>query len=150
MLEAFDITVENKLVTGKRDINVYHHATRSAHIISHNSSITLPLGTNGQNDYLHISVVKGPGDLGSDCLINLPSWVDFELISKESITGMTLNHSHSSGGDTIWLKIPPGPPAWDLKITNPITLSSSRQLPAVNKLTIGDTRPDESGVYNGI
>lgn len=142
MREEIEITVENKLITEKRDLNVYHHSTRSAHIISHNSSIILPLKTDEEDDYLHISVVKGPGGLGNDCLINLPSWVDFQFISQEGVTGITLAHSHDCSVDTILLKIPPGPPAWDLKITKPISVSSGSQSALTgNKVTIGDTRP---------
>ena len=77
MLQETGITVKNKLIREKRDINVYHQATRSAHIISRNSSITLPLGTSEKEDYLHISVISGPGNLWKNCLIDLPSWADF-------------------------------------------------------------------------
>ncbi|NIN22136.1 MAG: hypothetical protein GTO45_28610, partial [Candidatus Aminicenantes bacterium] len=45
MPEGIDMTVRNNLATEKRDLNVYHHATRSAYMISHNNSITIPLGT---------------------------------------------------------------------------------------------------------
>jgi hypothetical protein len=127
MLEEIEITVENKLVAEKRDINVYHHSTQSAHIISHNSAITLPLGTSEENDYLHISVVKGPGYLEKFCLINFPSWADFNFTSKESVTGISINHSHDPEGSRTVLKIPPGPPAWELKITRPNSLDFNGQ-----------------------
>lgn len=112
MTEVFDIKVENKLVKDKRDINVYHHSTRGAHLISDNSSIILPLGTTGEEDYLHISVVSGPGNLKTDCLLNVPSWADFEFTSEGKIT---LTHSD----DRMLLKIPPGPPKWEFKMTRP-------------------------------
>jgi hypothetical protein len=112
MPQVFDITVKNKLVKDKRGINVYHNSSRSAHLISHNSSITLPLAGSGENDYLHISLVSGPGNLWKDCMISVPSWADFEFSSEGKIT---LTHN---GGRTI-LKIPPGPPNWQLKITQP-------------------------------
>ncbi len=108
------ITVENKLIKEKRDINVYHHSTRSAHIISHNSSITLPLRIVGEGDYLHISVVSGPGSLWKDCLIDLPSWANFEFASEGKLT-----LTHSDDPKRTLLKIPPGPPAWQLKMTRP-------------------------------
>ena len=127
MPDEIEITVENKLLAEKRDINVYHHRTQSAHIISHNSAITLPLGSNGDKDYLHISVVKGPGYLEKNCLINLPSWVDFDFTSKESVTGVSITHSHVPDGARILLKIPPGPPAWELKITRSTRLDSNGQ-----------------------
>ncbi|MGD2092011.1 MAG: hypothetical protein PVH61_37925 [Candidatus Aminicenantes bacterium] len=121
MPEEIEITVENKLLAEKRDLNVYHHSTQSAHIISHNSSITLPLVTNGEGekDYLDISVVKGPGYLERYCLIDIPAWADFDFTSKESVTGISLTHSHDLDGARTLLKIPPGPPAWELKITRP-------------------------------
>jgi hypothetical protein len=116
MTENLDIavTVENKLISEKRDINVYHHSTRSAHIISHNSSITLPLRTDGEDDYLHISVVSGPGNLWKDCMIGLPSWANFEFASEGKLT-----LTHSSDAKRTLLKIPPGPPTWQLKMTRP-------------------------------
>jgi hypothetical protein len=127
MPEEIEITVENKLVTEKRDLNVYHYSTQSAHIISCNSSITLPLGSNGDKDYLHISVVKGPGYLEKNCLINLPSWVDFDFTSRENVTGISIVHSHEQSSDRTILKIPPGPPAWELKITRSTSLDSNGQ-----------------------
>lgn len=127
MPEEIEMTVENKLITEKRDLNVYHHTTQSAHIISHNSSITLPLAANGEKDYLQISVVKGPGYLEKYCLIDIPSWFDFNFICKESVTGISITHSHEPGGARTILKIPPGPPAWELKITRPTSLESNAQ-----------------------
>ncbi len=127
MPEEIEITVENKLITEKRDLNLYHYSTQSAHIISHNSSITLPLGSNGDKDYLHISVVKGPGYLEKYCLIDIPSWADFDFTSKESVTAISITHSHDPDGARTVLKIPPGPPAWELKITRPTSLDSNGQ-----------------------
>ena len=63
MAKEINITIENKLVMEKRDMNVYHHSTRSAHMISFDSSITLPLRSVMGDDYLHISIVTGPGNL---------------------------------------------------------------------------------------
>ena len=91
-------------------MNIYHHSTRSAHMISHDSSVTLPLRPDTEDDYLHISIVSGPGHLESRCLVNLPSWVDFEFSSEGDLT---VAHS----GDRTLLKIPPGPPRWQLKMT---------------------------------
>ena len=127
MPEEIEFTVENKLVTEKRDLNVYHHWTQSAHIISHNSAITLPMKTLEKSDYLHISVVKGPGYLEKNCLINVPSWADFNFTSRESVTGISITHSHDADGARTVLKIPPGPPAWELKITQPTILTSNGQ-----------------------
>jgi hypothetical protein len=117
MPEEVDIIVENKLIKEKRDINVYHQSTRGAHIISRSSSITLPLRTVEEEDYLHISVISGPGYLWKNCMLDLPSWADFEFSSEGK---STLTHS----GDRILLKIPPGPPTWQLKMTMPNGLSS--------------------------
>jgi hypothetical protein len=112
MPEGIGITIENKLREEKRSLNVYHHSTRSAHIISHNSSVALPLKKAEAEDYLHISVVRGPGNFWKDCLADLPLWVDFEFSSEGKIT---LTHS----GDRLQLKILAGPATWQLKITRP-------------------------------
>ena len=112
MSMTVDIIVENKLIKEKRDIHVYHQSTRSAHIISRSSSITLPLGTMVEEDYLYISVVRGPGNLWKESVINLPSWADFEF----SLEGKaTITHS----GNRTLVKVPPGPPTWQLKMTRP-------------------------------
>lgn len=117
------VTIENNLVTEKRDMNVYHQATRSAHIISHGNAFAFPLGDAG--DYLHLSVVRGPGRLWSECVVELPMWADFEL----SVEGpVTVNH----GGRRTRVNIPPGPPSWQLKITRP----SGRAAVAKDRITI--------------
>jgi hypothetical protein len=131
MSEESDIIVKNKLIREKRDINVYHQATKSAHIISRNSSITLPLRNSEENDYLHISVISGPGNLWKNCLINLPSWAEFEFSSEGKIA---VTHS----GDRMVLNIPPGPPTWQLKITRPNGL---QMLQAPDHVIIGDEAP---------
>jgi hypothetical protein len=112
MPKVIGITIENKLRKEKRGINVYHHATRSAHIVSYDSSITIPFETDREDDYLHISMVSGPGNLWKDCLADLPTWADFELSAEGKVT---LNHSEKR----TLVKIPAGPPTWQLKITRP-------------------------------
>ncbi len=126
-MEEIEITVINKLTAEKRDLNVYHHSTRSAYMISHNSSIVVPLRTAVDGDYLHISIVSGPGNLEKDCVIDLPSWVDFKFYAQGNLT---VTHA---GGSTL-LEIPPGPPVWQLKITRPTGL-----LPPIapDQVTIG-------------
>ena len=112
MPKGIDITVRNKLITEKRDLNVYHHSNRSAYMISHGNSITIPLGTVEDGDYLHLSIVSGPGSLEKDCWIDMPSWCDFTV---SGLGNGDLTHS----GDRMLLTIPPGPPVWQLKITRP-------------------------------
>jgi len=128
MNKEINITVENKLEIEKRDINVYHHFNRSAHMISYSSFITLPLRSAIEDDYLHISIVSGPGPLESMCKINLPSWMDFEFSP-----GADVAVSHS--GNRIVLKIPPGPPVWHLKMTRS---PSSLNIQSTDRVTIGD------------
>jgi len=112
MKELIEITVRNKLSTEKRDLNVYHHANRSAYMISHGNSITIPLGTIDNGDYLYFSIVSGPGSMEKDSWINIPSWCDF------TVSGLN-NGGITHSGDRILLTIPPGPPVWQLKITRP-------------------------------
>lgn len=129
MAKEINITIENKLVTEQRDMNVYHHSTRSAHMISFNSSVTLPLRAAVENDYLHISVVSGPGHLKNRSIVNLPSWVDFEF---SSVGNVTVIHS----GDRTVLRIPPGFPVWQLKMTRSASLIDQPS----DRVTIGDDR----------
>ena len=131
MAKEINITIENKLVMEKRDMTVYHHSTRSAHMISHNSSITLPLRPVMEDDYLHISIVNGPGRLESICLVNLPSWVDFEIFSAGDAT---VAHE----GNRILLRIPPGLPTWQLRMKRSFS-SIIDQLS--DRVTISDNLP---------
>ena len=126
MGQEIDITIKNKLTAGERDLHVFHHSTRSAHMISHNSSITLLLGNAGESDYFCVSVVNGPGYLWTACEIGLPSWVDFDFFSEGNVTV-----THSGSTNRILLKIPPGPPTWKLKVTKPADLTSRGPLTAV-------------------
>jgi hypothetical protein len=142
MVEAIDITIENKLAAGERDINVFHHSSRSAHIISHNSSITIALRNSDENDYLHISVVRGPGYLWNYCVISVPSWADFDFSSEGKLAV-----THSNGTNRTLLTIPPGPPTWELKITMSAGSLSILPLKAVNgdNVTISDNGSGEVG-----
>jgi hypothetical protein len=130
MAKEINVTIENKLLMEKRDMNVYHHSTRSAHMISHDSSITLPLKSDIEDDYLHISIVSGPGQLEGNCLVNLPSWVDFEL---SSVGDATIAHL----GERILLKIPPGPAVWQLRMKRSLSSIVDQLL---DRVIIGDDR----------
>jgi hypothetical protein len=110
MPKEINITIENRLITGKRDMNVYHHSSKSAHMIGHNSSVTLPLRPAIEEDYLYISIVGGPGSLEKKSVINLPACVDFEFLSEGKLA---VTHSK----ERMLLKIPPGLPGWQLKLT---------------------------------
>jgi hypothetical protein len=129
MSEEVDIIVENQFIMEKRDINIYHHSTGSAHIISQNSSITLPLREVGKGDYLHISVVIGPGDLEYDCWVDLPSRLDFQFSSTRNITTFVFTHH----GNRSLLKIPSGPPTWQLKLTRPTDFTDLSSTCRLNK-----------------
>lgn len=115
-----NVIVENILNKEKRGLNVYHHSSRGAHLISYGSSVTLPLGNTEEDDYLHISVVRGPGDLWKECLIDLPSWADIEFSSQGKVT---LNHR----GERTLLSIPPEPATWQLKITRPPNVNGAKE-----------------------
>ena len=112
-----DITIRNKLLKEKRDVNVYHHSDRSAHIISCNSSLTSGIKPGTENDYLHISVVSGPGHLKNDCVLDFPSFMDLRFSSAGDF-----DFVHS--GERVLLRIPPGPPTWQIKMTFSTRLSS--------------------------
>ena len=135
MTEEFDITVKNKLIEERRYINVYHQSTRSAHLISYNSSITLPLGTVEESDYLYISAVRSNGNLWKTCLINIPSWADFEFSSDGKVA-----IAHSNDADRTILKVPPGPPTWQLKMTQSTAVLMGK---LSDNIIIGDSGPGD-------
>jgi hypothetical protein len=128
MKEGIDVTVRNRFILEKRDLNVYHHFTRSAYMISYNSSITLPLHRCTEGDYLHITIVYGPGNLTKESVIDLPAWTDSQFFSQGNLI---LSHTR----ERVLLEIPPGPPVWQLKITRPPNTSSA---PPSEQVTIGD------------
>jgi len=132
MTKEMNMTIENKLVIEKRDLNIYHHSTSSGYLLSYNkrSKPPLALGSVETGDYLHISIVSGPGDLKNECWINLPSWVDFEFSAEGK---MVLTHSGEA--NRIILKIPPGPPTWQLKVTRS---DDFQFLPPSDHVIIGD------------
>jgi hypothetical protein len=111
-----DITIRNKLIKEKRDVNVYHHFNKSAHIVSCNSSLRRGIKTGDENDYLHISVASGPGHLKNHCVLDIPSFLDF----KFSLNGEEITLVHA--GKRMLLRVPPGPPVWQLKMTIPTQL----------------------------
>jgi hypothetical protein len=109
MSKKMNITIENKLVLEERDMSVYHQATRSAHMISHDSSVTLPLEPAAAEDYLYISIIGGPGHLKRVNIVDMPSWVDFEFLTEGKV-----GVSHSNNRTLV--KIAPGLPGWQLKL----------------------------------
>ena len=134
MTKQIKITIENKLVQEERDMNVYHHSTRSAHMISYNSSVTLPLKPVIEEDYLHVSIVSGPGHLQGKCVVNLPSWVDFEFSSRGDV--MVVHF-----GDRTVLKVPPGPTTWQLRMTRSL---ASLMEKAADRVIIGEDQTGEN------
>ncbi len=96
-------------------------------MISFDSSITLPLRPVIEDDYLHISIVIGPGHLENKSVIILPSWVDLEFSYEGHITMI------HDGGRTM-LTVPPGPPIWQLKMTRSVSAIIKQQSACV---TIG-------------
>jgi hypothetical protein len=109
MKHTIKITIQNKMLLEKRAMSVYHHATRSAHMISHNSSITLPLQTFADDDYMYISIVSGPGNLEHKSIVDLPAWANFELLSEGQLKVL-----HKD--ERTLLRIPAGLPEWKLKL----------------------------------
>lgn len=132
MAKEIKITIENKMMKERRDMNVYHHSTRSAHMIGFDSCVTLPLRPVFENDYLHVSIVCGPGDLKCRNTVNLPSWVDFEFNSP----GGNVAVAHS--GDRTLVKVPPGQPGWQLKLTRTGDSTEATE----DRVVISDGRTD--------
>lgn len=132
MTNKKDITIENKLLTEKRSINVYQHAARGAHLLSSNGLISLPLEPSAAGDYLHISATRGPGRIKKECVIEIPLWLDFEFSGEGKVL---ISHK----ADRLIVTIPPGPPAWQLKLTRPDNAPPGGLSAAGNqKITVGE------------
>ncbi|MCP4214256.1 MAG: hypothetical protein GY765_06345, partial [bacterium] len=123
MSKPMSLTVKNRLIKEKRDISLYHCLTKSAHLLSPDSMQTQPLSPADEGDYLHLSAVRGPGDLVTACIITLPRGIDFLLTTDGAV-----RLEHTDTGTRLIL--PPGPPSWQLKLTLPPGPFPSKQ-PAV-------------------
>lgn len=110
MQDACEIKIVNKLRTEKRGLNIYHQSTQGSHIISTGSSVRFSLKPGKEDDFLHLSVISGPGPLWKECRVGLPSWCDFDFSG-----GGALRVEHC--GEKLQLVIPPGPPSWQLVVT---------------------------------
>jgi hypothetical protein len=82
------------------------------------------------DDYLHISVQRGPGLLENYCVLDVPSFVDFRF----SNTGeFILIHTENR----TLLRIPPGLPLWEIKMKIPARIPCFG-LSNEDHVTIGD------------
>lgn len=111
-MEPLEITIENNLVKEKRSINVFHQASIGSHLISHNGSIILPLHMEETGDYIHISITSGAGHLKNACLLDLPNGLDIEFSGNGKVFLLYKKRR-------VNIRIPPGPPSWQLKVTRP-------------------------------
>ena len=130
MARDVSLVVENRLVAEKRDINVYHSKSATAHMISFDSSVKVSLGLGVEGDYLHVSVVSGPGRLQLETWVQLPGWLDFEYSGEGNI-------AVARSGGRIHIKIPPGLPGWSVKMTRPTDEGFVQRLPVI---VVGDDR----------
>ncbi len=67
------------------------------------------------------------------CLINIPSWANFEFCAEGKVA-----LTHSNDDARTMLKIPPGPPTWQLKRMRPTAA------------LIGHTLDNVTIAYNGL
>lgn len=112
MTDIKQVKVENRLIAEKRAINVYHHVTRGAYLISHGGSVILPLQTGGQKDYLHLTLTSGPGPMEKECQLEFPWWLDYEILSEGRVL---LSHQ----GESVLVNFPPSHLLWQLKTAIP-------------------------------
>jgi hypothetical protein len=112
MKHSIGIHFENNLVIERRDITVYHHHNKGTHLISHGSSIHIPLETEKEKDYIYLSVAVGPGYMERQNIVDLPTWINYEFISEGKFAAIRSEHR-------TLLKIPAGLPEWKLKLTLP-------------------------------
>jgi hypothetical protein len=130
MPREMSITIVNQLVNGKRELNIYHHGAQSAHLISYNRTLTLPLAPVETGDYLHISIVSGPGPLTRETRIDLPWGMDFEFTVEGKAAVI-----HSDESKRTLLKIPAGPATWQLRVTR---CTGKRHFPGPGCITVSD------------
>ena len=110
--DAVSIMIKNKLIREKKDLAVYHHASKSAHIVNCNSSIYINLSKRLTTDYLHLTQITGNEQFTADCYLSLPSWLDYTVESDKKL------EATQHGGHTV-LRLPSGFDQWKIKISTP-------------------------------
>lgn len=116
---------------GRRDLNIYHRCSRGTHLISCGSTVKIPLRTVNEEDYVNLSVAVGPGYMERQSVIDLPSWLNYEVLSEGRIAAC-------NNGDRTRLTFPAGLPEWALKLS----LSNSHRESGEGRVVICDN--DES------
>lgn len=115
MTKTKQFTIVNRLDRERRNIALYQHASGRGFLIGHGGSVSVEINCKGSDDYLHLSVSKGPGPLQRGCRVTLPGWLDFSFKGGQGVTGISFKHK----GKAIDIDIPPGPPDWEIKISLP-------------------------------
>lgn len=127
MENTIEIKFDNKLLIEKRDLNIYHRKNKGTHLISYGSSVKIPLQIMSEGDYVNLSVAVGPGYMERQNTVELPYWLNYEVLSEGRI-GAT----HTGG--RIRLKFPAGLPEWTLKLS----LSKSHNEHSEGRVVISD------------
>ena len=112
MADMINIIIINRLVKEKRYLTIYHHGTGSSHLVSDKKEVAVSLNLKTKKDYLTISVTGEPGHMWKGCRVDLPSWLDFDFLTTDSVT-----LGHRGSGERVVIDVPPGLPNWQLKIT---------------------------------
>jgi hypothetical protein len=115
------IEVKNNFKKGKRGIIVHDSSQKQDWIVPWEKNgrgdtkqeFDFPTG---KDDYLVIAVTPGAGDL-KGCKAELPAALPF-IFTPGGMEKMKI--LTSSDGERTTLRIPPGPPTWQLKIKNPL------------------------------
>lgn len=141
-IDEIRLTIWNKLLKDRRDINVYQHSIQSSHIVSSNSPLVLQMKPGNGEDFLHISVPMGPGHLKYSCELDLPSFLDIEFKFSMTMGEITLRHF----SERIKLVIPPGPSSWGVKLLF-IKNTPFKPFPDKNFVSLSDRR-DNSDVLD--
>jgi hypothetical protein len=135
MREILYFKIENLLKFEKREIKVSHHSaakevTLGYEVSTSNNFGLLPAG----GDHLLVEIV-GAGALNRNCWVKLPKKGNVMFIPEENQYIECINTN-----EDIFMKIPPGPPTWKLKITRPSGLSVPGK-PIEDNVTISDDEP---------
>lgn len=104
------IVISNKLEKEKRDLTMYINTVKESHLVSANSSRIWRAKPGAADDFLHIAVAPGPGQLKSTWILDIPSYLNVKFRSSGEFV---LFHSE----ERTELRIPPGPPDWQIRLT---------------------------------
>lgn len=102
------MVILNRMMKSKADLAVYHHADKSAHIVTYSEAIEVSL-TDTRGDYIELSQISGSGPLPEESVIRFPDWLGYRIQVSKKVEVV-----HQDG--QVVLSLVPGMERWHIKV----------------------------------